>query len=416
MQTLPAPRESVASLAFGAPTPAEDELELTILMPCLDEERTVGACVERARRFLEAEGISGEIVVADNGSRDGSREVAARSGARVVLVWRRGYGAALAGGIAAARGRYVIMGDADGSYDWTDLMPFVQRLRTGCDLVMGNRFRGGIRKGAMPFLHRYLGNPVLTAVGRRFFGSGCGDFYCGQRGFAREAALRMDLRSSGMEFALEMLVKATLLDMNVAEVPITLGPDGRGRRSHLRTWRDGWRSLRFFLLYSPRWLFLYPGLCALALGSGLGAWLLSAPQALGTQQLDVYTLLYSAVAVGIGFQLVVSFLFSKMLAVISGLHPPSRSAERAVNAVQLEQGLVAGALVALLGLAGAAWALLDRAERGFGDLDPLLMMRRTIPSALLLALGCQVICASFYFGLLKLQWQERFGPAPRTKR
>src|SRR5262245_38444534 len=234
MQALPSTRESSTAVIPGT----GDELELTLLMPCLDEARTVGACVDKARRFLEEHGIDGEVLVADNGSQDDSRAIAARHGARVVDVPQRGYGAALAGGIAAARGRYVIMGDSDGSYDWARVMPFVERLREGCELVMGNRFKGGIEQGAMPLLHRYLGNPFLTAVGRRFFGSDCGDFYCGQRGFTREAARRMELRSTGMEFALEMLVKATLLQMRVDEVPIALSPDGRGRRSHLRTWRD----------------------------------------------------------------------------------------------------------------------------------------------------------------------------------
>src|SRR5688572_4003226 len=244
MQGFPRPHGAPVPVRLLEPIRAEGGLELTLLMPCLDEARTVGACVEQARRFLESHGIAGEVLVADNGSRDGSREVAERAGARMVRIEERGYGAALAGGIAAARGRFVIMGDSDASYDWSALMPFVERLRSGDELVMGNRFSGSIRSGAMPFLHRYLGNPFLTALGRRFFGSTSGDVYCGLRGFSRQAALRMSLRSKGMEFALEMLVKATLLGLRVSEVPIVLSPDGRGRRSHLRTWRDGWRSLR----------------------------------------------------------------------------------------------------------------------------------------------------------------------------
>jgi glycosyltransferase involved in cell wall biosynthesis len=386
------------------------ELELTLLMPCLDEARTVGACVAEARRFLEEQGIAGEVLVADNGSRDGSPEVAERAGARVVFVAERGYGAALAAGIAAARGRFVIMGDSDGSYDWSAVLPFVERLRAGADLVMGNRFRGGIEKGAMPFLHRYLGNPFLTAVGRRFFGSNCGDFYCGQRGFTRAAARTMDLRSSGMEFALEMLVKATLLGMRVSEVPIALRPDGRGRRSHLRTWRDGWRSLRFFLLYSPRWLFLYPGLALMAVGLGLGGWLLPGPRSLGSLQLDVHTLLYCAAAVSVGFQLVVFYLFGKVLALVTGLHPPTRRSMRVIGWLHLEHGLLAGGLLFVLGVAGAVRATLGWAEHSFGELDPFHVMRLTIPSTLLITLGCQVICSSFYFSLLKLQWHERFAP------
>lgn len=391
----------------GAARESSGALELTLLMPCLDEARTVGACVEKARRFLEQHRIAGEVLVADNGSRDGSREVAEAAGARVVPVAERGYGAALGTGIEAADGRFVIMGDSDGSYDWAHLMPFVEALRGGAELVMGNRYRGGIQRGAMPFLHRYLGNPVLTAVGRRFFRSDCGDFYCGQRGFTREAALRMDLRSKGMEFALEMLVKATLLEMRVSEVPISLAPDGRGRRSHLRTWRDGWRSLRFFLLYSPRWLFLHPGLFLMALGLGLGAWLLPGERELGGLRLGVHTLLYCWVSISLGFQLVVFYLFSKVLAVVSGLHPPSRPLERAMGAVHLEHGLVVGGLLLVSGLVRTAATAWSWAQSRFGDLDPTQTMRATIPAALLITLGCQVICWSFYFSLLKMQWLER---------
>jgi hypothetical protein len=384
-------------------------LELTLLMPCLDEARTVGACVAKARAFIEEHRIAGEVLVADNGSTDGSQEVAEREGARVLPVEERGYGAALAAGIAAARGRYVVMGDSDGSYDWADVMVFLERLRTGSELVMGNRFAGRIERGAMPLLHRYLGNPLLTAVGRCFFGSECGDFYCGQRGFAREAARRMDLRSQGMEFALEMLVKATLLEMRVTEVPVTLARDGRGRRSHLRTWRDGWRSLRFFLLYSPRWLFLYPGLCLMLGGTMLGLCILPGPRTVGGFELDVHTLLYCAVAVSLGFQLAVFFLFGKALAVVTGLHPPSPPVARVFGVLGLEHGLAIGAVLVAAGVAGSLRAAFGWASDGFGDLDPFLVMSITIPSALSLTLGCQVVCWSFYFSLLKLQWNERFG-------
>ena len=384
------------------------DVELTLLMPCLDEARTVGACVSKARGYLEQARISGEVLVADNGSRDASVAVAERSGARVLHVLERGYGAALAAGLAAARGRYVILADSDDSYDWSALDPFVERLRAGDELVMGNRFRGEIQSGAMPFLHRYLGNPVLTAVGRWFFGSTCGDFYCGQRGLARRVVEPLDLRSTGMEFALEMLVKATLLGLRVSEVPIALRPDGRGRRSHLRTWRDGWRSLRFFLLYSPRWLFLYPGLLLMVLGAVCGAWLLPAARTIGGLRLDVHTLLYCAVAVSHGFQLVAFALFGKVLAIVAGLHPPSRMAERFVRELHLEHGLIAGILLVLGGIGLSVAALLGWAETRFGDLDPFHTMRMAIPGALLLTLGCQVIGSSFYFSLLKMPWRERF--------
>jgi len=402
------PLDSASLATLPSAPPAPGELELTLLMPCLDEARTVGACVTTARRFLARHGLAGEVLVADNGSRDDSIAVAERAGARVVRVHERGYGCALAAGIRAARGRYVVMGDSDGSYDWSNVMPFLQLLRGGHELVMGNRYRGGIEEGAMPFLHRYLGNPVLTAIGRRFFGSPCGDFYCGQRGFTRAAALRMELRTSGMEFALEMLVKASLLELKVAEVPVVLAPDGRGRRSHLRTWRDGWRSLRFFLLYSPRWLFLLPGLVLMGLGLGMGAWLVRAPRTVLGLNLDVHTLLYCSVAVSLGFQLVAFFLFSKILAVVSGLHPPGRTLERAMRVVHLEHGLVSGALLVAGGLYGSWRATVGWAHDAFGALDPFQVMRTTIPAALLLTLGVQVLCSSFYFSLLRLQWHERF--------
>src|SRR5215469_16875637 len=240
--------------------------ELTILMPCLNEAETLAGCISKARAFLTRSGYRGEVVIADNGSTDGSQVIAVAHGARVVHVAERGYGSALLSGIRAARGKFVIIGDSDDSYDFSRLDAFVEKLRAGYQLVMGNRFRGGILPGAMPVLHRYLGNPMLTAIGRLFFRSGCGDFYCGLRGFDRQAILSLDLQAQGMEFALEMLVKATVLRLRITEVPTTLSPDGRGRPPHLRRWRDGWRSLRFFLLFSPRSLFLYPGSALFVVG------------------------------------------------------------------------------------------------------------------------------------------------------
>src|SRR5262245_32838053 len=278
--------------------------ELSVVMPCLNEAETLPGCVEKARRFLEENGIDGEIVVADNGSTDGSRAIAERLPVRLVTAEQRGYGSALMEGVLAARGRFIVLGDADGSYDFSALTPFVAKLREGYDLVMGNRFKGGIKPGAMPALHRYLGNPVLSAIGRLLFRSPCGDFHCGLRAFSRDAALRMNLQTSGMEFASEMVLKATLLDMRIAEVPIVPWPDGRGRPSHLRSWRDGWRHLRFMLLYSPEWLFLYPGLVLMAIGLAFGVWLLPGPRRVGTAVLDVHTLLYAAIMAMLGFQAV----------------------------------------------------------------------------------------------------------------
>ena len=255
-----------------------DDLELTILMPCLNEAETLATCIDKARRYLDTSGIRGEILVADNGSTDGSREIAAEHGARVVAVAERGYGAALKAGIKAAAGRYVIMGDADDSYDFSNLHPFVAKLREGVELVMGNRFKGGIAPGAMPGLHKYLGNPVLSGIGRLFFKSPIGDFHCGLRGFHRNAIAALGLESPGMEFASEMVVKATLRHKAIAEVPTTLSPDGRSRPPHLRSWRDGWRHLRFLMLFCPKWLFFYPGLVLLAAGLASMVWLVPQPR------------------------------------------------------------------------------------------------------------------------------------------
>ncbi|HTU24878.1 MAG TPA: glycosyltransferase family 2 protein, partial [Pirellulales bacterium] len=269
------------------------QVELTVVMPCLNEAETIEVCIAKAQSAFAAHGLTAEVVIADNGSTDGSQALARRLGARVIHVERKGYGSALMGGIAAARGRYVIMGDADDSYDFTSIMPFVEELRAGQQLVMGNRFRGGIQPGAMKALHRYLGNPVLTGIGRLFFGSPCGDFHCGLRGFDKSAIQDLDLRTTGMEFASEMVVKATLGKLRVSEVPTTLAPDGRSRPPHLRSWRDGWRHLRFLLLYSPRWLFLLPGMALLLVGLLTGLWLLPGARTVGGIGLDVSTLMYA---------------------------------------------------------------------------------------------------------------------------
>lgn len=381
-------------------------VELTIVMPCLNEARTLGACIARAKTFLDEHDVVGEIIVADNGSTDGSQQIAEDLGARVVPVKQRGYGSALAGGIAAANGEFVIMGDSDCSYDFSALMPFVEELRAGHDLVMGNRFRGGIRPGAMPPMHRYFGNPLLSAIGRLFFKSPCGDFYCGLRGFRRQAVLDLELQSPGMEFALEMLVKATMSGLRITEVPTTLDPDGRDRQPHLRTWRDGWRSLRFYLLFSPRWLFLYPGLALMLIGLLLGAWLLPGSRHIGSITLDVHTLLFAAVAVSIGFQTAAFGVFGKMLALVSGLHPPNPRLERLLGRPLLEKGLIAGFALILTGFVLAGYATFRWMQTDFGDIDPFIGMRRIIPAALCLMLGCQVTISSFFFSLIDLQRQK----------
>jgi glycosyltransferase involved in cell wall biosynthesis len=399
-------REEIAQAA-GAAEP--ESLELSVVMPCLNESETLATCIEKARGSLIQHGIAGEIIVADNGSSDGSQAIATRMGARVVPVEARGYGAALMGGIRAARGRFVIMADADDSYDFTNLMPFVAKLREGYQLVMGNRFKGGILPGAMPPLHRYLGNPVLTGLGRLFFRAPCGDFHCGMRGFQRDAALAMDLQSTGMEFASEMVVKATLLGMRISEVPTTLAPDGRSRRPHLRTWRDGWRHLRFLMLFSPRWLFLYPGALLMLAGILAGAWILPGPRRVGSVVLDVHTLTYAAAAVLIGFQSIAFAVFTKVFAITEGLLPEDPRVNRIFSVVTLEVGLVVGVGFLLAGLVASIWALSSWGAHSFGTLDPSQMLRVIIPGALALALGCQIILTSFFLSVLGLGRQRGQG-------
>ena len=382
---------------------AGNGLELTILMPCLNEAETLEVCILKAQRFLDHCDVPGEVLVADNGSTDGSQAIAARLGARVVEVPEKGYGAALLGGIAASKGRYIVMGDADDSYDFSNLMPFVEKLREGFDVVMGNRFLGGIEPGAMPPLHRFLGNPVLSGLGRLFFRSPSGDFHCGLRGFSREAAEKMDLRTTGMEFASEMIVKATLYRMKIAEVPTTLKPDGRSRPPHLRSWRDGWRHLRFMLMYSPRWLFLIPGIGLMLLGGVAGVAVVLGPVKVGGVVLDVNTLVYSATAVTLGFQAVIFAVFTKVFAINSGLLPPDRRLDKLFEHVTLEVGLIAGCGLLLLGLAGAVTSLLLWNRASFGPLDPARSLRFVVPAALGILLGVQVILASFFLSVLGLR-------------
>jgi glycosyltransferase involved in cell wall biosynthesis len=371
-------------------------------MPCLDEAETLEVCIRKAQASMEESGINGEVVIADNGSTDGSQEIARANGARVVDIEQRGYGAALQGGIAAARGVFIIMGDADDSYDFRNLAPFVEKLREGYDLVMGNRFLGGIAPGAMPPLHRYLGNPVLTGVGRLFFRSPSGDFHCGLRGFRRESVLALRLQTTGMEFASEMVVKATLMKQKIAEVPTTLSPDGRSRAPHLRSWRDGWRHLRFLLLFSPRWLFLYPGIGLSAVG--LVAMLLLIPGALrvGNFAFDVNTLLYAAAATFIGYQSVVFAVFTKVYGVSEGLLPEDPRLQRLYGLIKLETGLCVGGVLVLVGLVGSVWAVAGWDAVGFGDLNPQETLRVIVPAVLALAIGFQTILSSFFLSVLGL--------------
>jgi hypothetical protein len=377
--------------------------ELTILMPCLDEAATVAACVAKARAFLQRTAIDGEVLVADNGSVDGSAALAAAAGARVINVAERGYGAALRAGLQSARGRYVIMGDADESYDFASLDGFVAKLRAGYPLVMGNRFAGGILRGAMPLLHRYLGNPLLSFIGRLFFRTRVGDFHCGLRGFQRDAVLALDLRAPGMEFASELVVKAALAGWRIAEVPTTLAPDGRGRPAHLRSWRDGWRHLRLLLLFSPRWLFLYPGALLLSSGTTLGTALYFSPLRVGAAGLDIHSMLYAAAAALLGLQLCLFALFARVSAQVAGLLPRQQALDRLLGALTLERGLVAGLGLAAVGFAWSASAFWAWREAGFGALDPRVVMRDTIPASALMIGGMEVALASFLLSVLRLK-------------
>jgi glycosyltransferase involved in cell wall biosynthesis len=381
-----------------------DATELSVIMPCLNEARTVQSCVEKALRALRALGVSGEVIVADNGSNDGSSAIASAAGARVVSVETKGYGAALMGGIAAAHGRYVLMADADASYDLEGIGPFLERLRAGDDLVMGNRFKGGIEPGAMPGLHRYVGNPVLSFVARLFFGGGVGDFHSGMRAFRTQAIRQLDLRTTGMEFASEMAVKARLHNLKVSEVPIRLYPDKRGRPPHLRTWRDGWRHLRFLLLYSPRWLFLYPGAALMVVGLLVGLWLLPGTQIAAGIGFDVHTLIYAAGAVILGFQAVVFALFTKIFAISEGLLPQDPRLNRLFRYITLEWGLVSGVLLLIVGAGTGIAAVRLWQEASFGALDQTgRTLRIVIVSVTALALGLEVILASFFFSVLGLR-------------
>jgi len=377
--------------------------EVSIVMPCLNEARTVGHCVAKAVHALQELGINGEVVVADNGSTDGSQEIARKMGARLIEVPDKGYGSALRGGVAAARGEYIIMGDADDSYNFSELSPFIQKLREGYDLVMGNRFEGTIKPGAMPALHKYVGNPVLTGIGRLLFSSQTGDFHCGLRAFRKDALEKLNLRTTGMEFASEMVVKATLHRMRVAEVPITLYPDGRSRPPHLRSWHDGWRHLRFMFLYSPRWLFLYPGLMLMIIGAMISVWLLPGPKTIGTVTFDVNTLLYGGLAIIIGFEAINFAVFTKVFAISEGLLPEDPRLNKVFHFIKLETGLIVGIVLVLAGLIGSIYVLDIWKTRSFGPLEYSHTLRVVIPAGISLTLGSQTILSSFFLSILGLK-------------
>jgi glycosyltransferase involved in cell wall biosynthesis len=385
----------------------DSDLELTILMPCLNEAETLQVCVEKAHGFLERSGIAGEVVVADNGSTDGSQAIATEAGARVVPVPERGYGSALSAGIEAAHGRFVIIGDADDSYDFSDLSAFVEQLRAGADLVMGNRFAGGIEDGAMPPLHRYLGNPVLSLIGRVFFRTKIRDFHCGLRGFSREKMVALNLHTTGMEFASEVVVRSVLAGYRIVEVPTTLSKDGRSRPPHLRSWRDGWRHLRFLLLYSPRWLFLVPGALLAFLGGVASLVLLFTPVRIGSVTFDIGTLLYANAALVVGVQAVSFALLTKVYAMEEGFLPRDRRLDRAASWLGLETGLLAGGALIVLGILAAVLSLNFWQNRSFGQLDAGDTVRVVVPAVVGFGLGAQVCLNSFFLSILGLGRRNR---------
>lgn len=364
-------------------------------MPCLNEAETLSVCIQKAKKFLADSGISGEVLIADNGSTDGSQDIAATEGARVVPIPARGYGAALIGGINAAMGRFIIMGDADDSYDFSALQPFVEKLRAGAQLVMGNRFKGGIAPGAMPFLHRYLGNPVLSWLGQLFFRIGASDFHCGLRGFNRDSICALNLRTTGMEFASEMVVRSALSGYRIEEVPTTLSPDGRSRPPHLRTWRDGWRHLTFLLMYSPKWLFLYPGFLLLIAGVIGAVALLPGPVTIGGIGFDFHTFFVACISVLLGTQSISFALIARQFATAHGLIPPSRLYGSILDNLTLERLLIAGAAIALIGIAGLAWCVAQWASAGFGPLEYAQLLRTLTISLTAVAIGFQLALSGF---------------------
>ncbi len=375
-------------------------MELTILMPCLNEAETLETCIRKARTYLETSGVEGEILIADNGSTDGSQDIARRCGARVVDVPMRGYGAALIGGCNAALGDYVIMGDADDSYDFLHLDPFVEKLREGYDLVMGNRFKGGIEPGAMPPLHKYIGNPVLSFIGRLFYPSSIGDFHCGLRGYRRESILKLGLCTTGMEYASEMVVKATLYKLKIAEVPTTLKKDGRSHPPHLRSFRDGWRHLKFLLMHSPNWLFMYPGIILLVLGLLMMVGLMFGPISIGSITLDIHTMLYGSAFAIIGASTIQFSLFTKTYAKKSGFIPVD---DKEISKLTEDRVILAGAILLILGVIATILALVLWGKTSFGALDPQHIMRLTIPALTCMAVGVQMMFGGFFIGILNIK-------------
>ncbi len=375
--------------------------EISIVIPCLNEANTIGICVAKAKQALLENNVSGEVLVADNGSTDGSQKIAEDAGAKVITINQMGYGAALRGGILASSGEYIIMGDGDDSYNFLEIEPFLNEWKNGTEFVIGNRFVGGIENGAMPWLHRYLGNPVLSFIGRLFFQNGFGDFHCGMRGFTRDAFEKMNPNTAGMEFASEMVVKASLLQLKSTEVPVKLYKDGRGRPPHLNTWRDGWRHLRFLLLFSPRWLFFYPGLTFVFLGMLFSTLLLKSELPFQSLRLDVHTLLYTSALVLIGFQLIAFYLLSQAFARREGLYIQTSGIDLAW--FRLERGLLVAFGFLVLGIAFSVSALQIWEVQHFGPLNPQVVLRKVIPAVTSILLAFQVGTFSFFMSFLQIR-------------
>jgi glycosyltransferase involved in cell wall biosynthesis len=385
--------------AAAAKPGAEDGVEVSVVIPCLNEANSIGICVSKAKATFGAAGLRGEVIVADNGSTDGSIEIAEKLGARVVRVEVRGYGSALRAGIAAARGAFIVMGDADDSYDFGDVPRFVEKWRQGNDVVMGNRFRGEIKRGAMPWHHKYVGNPALSSLLNLFFHTGIGDSHCGMRGFTKSVYDRMDLRSTGMEFASEFVIKAAQLGASIAEIPITLWPDKRGRPPHLRSFRDGWRHLRFMLLYAPNWLFVLPGAMFTLVGLALVFWLLPGPRAITPRiTLDLHTMIFGVIFTLLGAQILSIGAFAKVFSYAERFDRSGTvSLKRVLKRVTLESGLLLGGVLFLAGFAGCAWVTWQWVASGFG---PLAQVRQVLFWAMWLFLGLQIIFASFFLSML----------------
>lgn len=380
----------------------KEEIELTILMPCLNEAETLAICINKAQSFLAEHRISGEVLVADNGSTDGSQVIAIKCGARVAAVEERGYGAALNGGCKAALGTYIIMGDADDSYDFTALMPFMEKLRAGDELVMGNRFRGGIGKGAMPLLHKYLGNPILSFLGRLFYPSGIGDFHCGLRGYNSQAIRQLNLHATGMEYASEMVVKAALHGLKISEVPIILHPDGRSRPPHLRSWRDGWRHLKLLLMYAPNWLFFAPGLIFFLVGFGMMMMLSISPIWIAGIGFDVNTMLYMTALMIVGVHILSFWIIAKVYALQKRFIPTSRLVKY-FNKLNINRGSVIGIVFISLGIFITICVFLFWRSKSYGDLNPQEIIRFTLPSIALIVTGVQIILTSFLLDILRIE-------------